>query len=119
MPEIIKKNDKIKALKEEIKSKFGDKFIIADEDLDDKYIFTGFLRMLRPPTEHDIVYTDEIIAKIKKEAKWERKYPGWNNLTDDEKESIKQELKEHKRHNSSDTFTKTVVKLIVEGKIKI
>jgi len=82
MPIIIERNETIQALKEKIKSRFGSKFIITDEELKDKSIFKSFLKRLMEakaeekkasPINPNIIHTDETIAKIKKDKEEKRR----------------------------------------------
>jgi hypothetical protein len=71
MPIIIKRDKTVKSLKKRIKSVFGSKFIITDEELNDKSVFSSFLRRLKeiePEEEIKIfpdIITDEYIANFK------------------------------------------------------
>jgi len=78
MPIIIKRNKTIKSLKERIKSKFGSKFIITDEELNNKSVFSSFLRRLKEIEPEEIkffpdIITDEFIADFKERKKKDAK----------------------------------------------
>lgn len=46
MPVVIKRSDTVKEIKERIKSRFGSKFVITDEELNNKSICSSFLQRL-------------------------------------------------------------------------